>query len=342
MKTLVPYPDKSAHLRSQWLVDYALSCGITTAEMREVLVPDAAPEPEWKKLPMLSYMALFNWLATRLDNESLALDLLGEVDMSYFGGGAALAYHVSTLQECCECLARYAQTVSKELSVNFFSRSDEESVIEYIPTHMPNVDVTQEVVMSTALLVKFFRSHLGDDWCPVRVLFPFKRPRDVSRYKQVFGKDISFSSHVAAVWIRADELKAKISNGDPYLLEVLRSHTEELYRQIQRERDVLSRTKHFIAQNLGSENCNAVYVAQQLFMSRRSLTRWLSDRSTSFRELKNEVTMEIAKKTLSETSCFVDDIAVQLGYSEASAFYRAFKKSTGYSPMEYRDRFFDS
>jgi AraC-like DNA-binding protein len=79
-------------------------------------------------------------------------------------------------------------------------------------------------------------------------------------------------------------------------------------------------------------------VATDLRVSPRTLRRRLASEGTSFRALAEEVTMGLAEEFLSSGSLTVEEVAVRLGYSEAASFTRAFARSRGVPPGEYRRR----
>lgn len=78
--------------------------------------------------------------------------------------------------------------------------------------------------------------------------------------------------------------------------------------------------------------------AQVLNLTPSTLRRRLEDEGQSFRALKDQLRKDLAVDYLRDASKGIADIATDLGYSEASAFYRAFKKWTGARPTEYRQR----
>lgn len=80
-------------------------------------------------------------------------------------------------------------------------------------------------------------------------------------------------------------------------------------------------------------------VASDLHVSERTLNRRLQAENTSFRRLKSEALISRAKLYLRDTEYSVEAIAEALGYKDASNFRRAFRKSEGGSPGEYRERF---
>jgi AraC-like DNA-binding protein len=78
-------------------------------------------------------------------------------------------------------------------------------------------------------------------------------------------------------------------------------------------------------------------VAFDLNVSQRTLNRRLQAENTSFRELKTQALARWAKQYLRETDYTVEAIAEELGYNDTANFRRAFRKSEGCSPVEYRD-----
>ena len=77
-------------------------------------------------------------------------------------------------------------------------------------------------------------------------------------------------------------------------------------------------------------------VAFGLNVSQRTLNRRLQAENTSFRQLKSEALARWAKQYLRETDHSVEAIAQELGYKDTANFRRAFRKSEGCSPIEYR------
>lgn len=82
--------------------------------------------------------------------------------------------------------------------------------------------------------------------------------------------------------------------------------------------------------------CSAEEVAGLLAMHRRTLSRHLNVEGTGFREIVNEVRFEVACRLLRGTDFSSAQIASALGYSEASAFTRAFRRWSGQTPGAWR------
>jgi AraC-like DNA-binding protein len=77
-------------------------------------------------------------------------------------------------------------------------------------------------------------------------------------------------------------------------------------------------------------------VASELAMSERSIQRALGEEATSFRQLVDEVRKELALEHLGRPGASAADVAFLLGFSEPSAFTRAFRRWTGSSPTQFR------
>ncbi len=77
-------------------------------------------------------------------------------------------------------------------------------------------------------------------------------------------------------------------------------------------------------------------VAQHLHISPQTLRRHLREEGSSFQELKDHLRRDLAIYHLGRDELSIQDIAEQLGFSEPSAFHRAFKKWTGLTPGAYR------
>ncbi|MEV6774444.1 AraC family transcriptional regulator [Nocardia sp. NPDC051030] len=77
-------------------------------------------------------------------------------------------------------------------------------------------------------------------------------------------------------------------------------------------------------------------VARDLNMSTRTLRRHLDTAGTSYRQLLDEVRRALAEEMLTATPLSVSDVAIRLGYAEASTFIHAFKRWTGTTPSAYR------
>ena len=100
--------------------------------------------------------------------------------------------------------------------------------------------------------------------------------------------------------------------------------------------ELLSRLRRTLRILLLSGRSSAQEVAALLYLHRRTLNRRLHDQGTNFRHVLDEIRFETACQLLDKTELPLTDIAASLGYSESSAFTRAFRRWSGRAPSRRR------
>jgi AraC-like DNA-binding protein len=94
--------------------------------------------------------------------------------------------------------------------------------------------------------------------------------------------------------------------------------------------------RRLLRTRLTSRHCSADDTAELLAMHRRTLSRHLKSDGMGYRAITNEIRFEIARQLLQDTQAPLGEIAAALGYSEASAFTRAFRRWSGQTPTAWR------
>jgi AraC-like DNA-binding protein len=105
---------------------------------------------------------------------------------------------------------------------------------------------------------------------------------------------------------------------------------------LKKQTDMSSQVKMVIMNRVRDERLSLQLVADELFMSARTLQRKLEREGTSFQILLDEVRQELAEDYLLRLGMSGTDTAFLVGLSEPSAFVRSFKRWTGLSPKEYQ------
>jgi AraC-like DNA-binding protein len=101
--------------------------------------------------------------------------------------------------------------------------------------------------------------------------------------------------------------------------------------------DLEQQIQALMIEQLPSGKVTDKMIARELHLSERTLQRKLRDKGTSFRKILENVRKMVALQYIRDTSTSMTEIAFLLGFSEQSAFSRAFKKWTGKSPVQYRE-----
>ena len=131
-------------------------------------------------------------------------------------------------------------------------------------------------------------------------------------------------------------LRRGSGEGDPGLLAVLSQHADFLLKEVIGKDDFETQVRMQIVENLERRCCNAPTIAKAMHISVSTFKRRLLELNLGFRKLRDEIVLQIAEQALAETEAPVSEIAMRLGYSELSAFDRAFSRLAGITPLQYR------
>lgn len=153
------------------------------------------------------------------------------------------------------------------------------------------------------------------------------------------GKDFRLREHCNAIYVRRDALDRPGPSKDPYLYRIVADRVRDELKSLGSRND----TVNVVLRSLGEAfyagklaQISASNVADQLGISARTLHRQLAAYGTGFRDLRNASLLDSARLLLSDPQNSVTEIALALGFSETSAFSRAFRDLTGESPAEFR------
>jgi AraC-like DNA-binding protein len=191
-----------------------------------------------------------------------------------------------------------------------------------------------EVGMVVALYT--LRLMVGSHWSPVEVRFAHPQPADISEHLRVFGAPVLFGYGVNTFVIESEFLERQIPAADPRLYGILKRYLERVLDEMPREDGLLSCVRRIIAELMRDGDPTLSRVAKKMALSARTLERRLNESGVIFKQVIADTRRRFAINYLKDSNNTLTEIAFLLGYSELSAFTRAFKRWTGQTPMEYR------
>jgi AraC-like DNA-binding protein len=139
-----------------------------------------------------------------------------------------------------------------------------------------------------------------------------------------------------ALVLDAASLAVPVVNADPRLLDLLRRYADDLLARRERKDDLVARAERWILENLHTGDVGVARLARGLGMSDRTLGRRLSEDGLTPARLVEELRQQLAHKYLAERAFSLGRITYLLGYSDLSAFTRAFRRWTGRTPSNWR------
>lgn len=195
----------------------------------------------------------------------------------------------------------------------------------------------QDAELTMGMALNLVRHVLGPDWAPRQVAFEHARPQDWHEHRDVFHADVQFTQGCNSLLIPKRDVVDKVMPGsDPILLMLIKDAIRQLGDNGGPEASLLDRARQTILATLHLGEPALDEIAHNLGLSEWALQRKLRDLGLSFTQLVDQIRQETAMAHLKQQHLSVTQLASLLGYSETSAFSRAFKRWFGLSPKQWR------
>lgn len=259
--------------------------------------------------------------------------LLGQrADVSLVGSLGLLTQYSSTVGEAFRLFIRYYNITSLgeilrlEVGPNTSMLIREPTVAD-----LALCVQSQDVTLSEAHVIT--RKLRGENWRPSGVYLTHE-PLDKGIYQSVFGCPVHFNQSVQGMSFASDELDQPLRTAD----KAKRRAVEELVAEMSQRlaKDFRQRVLDGIKLGMATGNCGVKQVAQYLAMHTRTLHRKLSKEGVTFSGLLEDTRRRLSYHLVSRTQLNILEISQNLGYSDATAFSRSFRRWFGISPAHWR------
>lgn len=280
----------------------------------------------------------FAQAAAALHDDALGLHVGEQIRPGHYGVLGYVAMACATLGEALQCQQRYQALV---LSITAEPPRIEHEVLTLRWRSEGDASYRQLAEFNLAAMLSFIRWLSGRTLQPLRLDFTYPQPAQIGEHQRVFGCPLRFSQATYGIVLPSAWLSLPLIQPDPAMRALMdRRAAQQLATLREQQDDALSAARRLIAQNLGSHTqpLELAGLAARLGLSSRSLQRKLQDAGVSFSQLLDGVRAELAQHYLEDDSLSLTDIAFLLGYSEQSAFTRAYRRWTGQAPAAARQR----
>ena len=287
------------------------------------------------RIPFVTHAALFEAAAEHLKDPGFGLHFGSSVDPLDAGALGFLVANSPTLGDALGNLAAYLRLMTEgaELSIETGDVLAIASV-RILDPHVERLGQLEE--FGLALMMNFCRFVVGRRLRPEWVECLHQPRQSIEALEQYFGSPVRFGQTRTAIVLNKNLLDLRCRNADERLLRILKAHCDELLEKLGATADLKQHVAHLVSSHLPSSPVTAKSVASELGMSERTVARRLSEQGLSFGQIVDDVRRRLAERYLREPDMRPSQIAYLLGYSEPSAFTRAFRRWTGQSPSEYR------
>jgi AraC-like DNA-binding protein len=189
-----------------------------------------------------------------------------------------------------------------------------------------------------ARIIVLSRELTGIHLIPKEVLLARAAPPETACYREVFGILPTFDQSDCALVFDPNVLTLPIKTSDSDSRDALTRHAEELMDALPVDASLKSQVQRVLANELRGGNPMIDNVAAKLSMHPKTLRRRLKEEGTTHSDLLEALRRELAERYLGAPDLNVTEVAFLLGYSDASAFNKAFRRWFEVPPLTYRQR----
>ena len=314
------------------MLDYAERQGLERERLLQAagLRADPIDDPD-SRIKTASMIKLWRAVIDALDDPCLGLHAGGSIQAKQLGLVGYAIFHSRNLHSAMHRFARYVRILSDAVQFEIEETAQEAAFTWKV--HPALAALRHPVELGVALMVALGREITGTDISPQRVELPGPQPRDTSEYRRYFGCPVEFDRPIARVSSMRQSLNLPCKAPDPTLLTYLDELAENKMNPLEgREERMSDAVRRALWSMLPGGRPDLWRTAAELGVSVRTLQRRLGEEGSSFSKVLDELRRDLSNELLADRKISVSEVAFMLGYSEPSAFQRAYRRWFSVSP----------
>lgn len=209
-----------------------------------------------------------------------------------------------------------------------------------VKNHLDSESISALIEMDFAIAIQFARFLVGSQKASevklIQVNFQHQPLAARERYEELFSCPVSFGMDSSEIIISRKVLDVPVRSSDPRLFKVYLRKIERMRNCRQSAIPTHQKIFAFVAKHMGKELPGIDSAANYLNMSISTLKSQLRQDGLNYSQVVDLVRQDKAVKMVNSPTVQIKEIAYALGFSNQSAFTRAFKRWTNMSPAEYR------
>lgn len=242
-----------------------------------------------------------------------------------------LAASCATMADGMARLARYFKLVRPGVTIAL-SVTDSAARVDFVDTLREDWFFDE---WTCGVTIQRFRVSTGRQFPAVEARFRRCAAHDLDFHKLTgfLGCTPELGVRVGGFSVDLDAWNAPLVMQDERMRESLEAHAERLLRENEQgQGELRRRIRDLVTRELRGGDASVQVTAKALGMTPRTLQRRLGEGGTSYQAVVDEIRAALADRYLEREGLSVTEVAFLLGYSEASAFARAYRRWTGRSP----------
>ncbi|MAM87101.1 MAG: hypothetical protein CME36_07320 [unclassified Hahellaceae] len=265
----------------------------------------------------------------------LGLIIGSRVNLRAMGMISNVTRFADTLGEVIVISARHAAVMSEVENIRSVAQASGVKIVYEITP--PEYRLDNAIDRSMAAGVSWARHLTGRPLMPLATTFRHT-VSDQAPYRAIFGDAVSFGQAEDAILVAHEDLTLPVISSNPYVKAVLASRLAEQSNGLMRRTTLEGEVRRIIGNALQDPLLSSDYVANQLNMSRQTLHRKLRKESCTYQSLLLAVRKEKAHHYLKNGVSKMDELSALLGFSEPSAFFKAFRSWYDTTPGKFEGR----
>lgn len=326
---------------TQALVTFAVSRGADRGVLlARAGLADADLADQDGRVPLDRYLALIQAARTLCDAPAFALEFSEASRFERFSIVGLICQSAETMGEGLRQLNRYQRLVTEAggLSAGDRFKLTREDGGLWLVDQRPDPGRWPELTeLAFSRFICEVARHFGDSTPFVRAIeVAYPRPGHAEAYARILKAPVTFGAERNAMLIDESWLSLPTHAPNRYVFNIFNDHADALLDRLARSKSVSGQVESFLTPRLHLGTADMAATARHLNLSRQSLYRRLKAEGRTFEGLVDALRRELATGYLESGRLSVNETAYLLGFSDPSAFSRAFKRWTGASPRKRR------
>lgn len=319
------------------VIEYFQHFHISTSQLAKLLDADESLfTDEEKRIPISLYQKIWALIQQKSQSNDIGLIIAQQESMADLGLVAHVVYNSHSLKEGLTDYIRLFSVVNESIELEV-EDIDGSIHLRYI-VKSADYYVTSDMERTLAIAVNRTIKSIGKHCNFKAVHFQHSKPEYAQTYAELFPCKVLFDQPHCAIIFDKRMLSVKLNRPNPHIRRATLNYANQILSRLFK-RSISHKVKRLIEKNLMDGAFDAEMAAKHLNMSRQTLYRKLKNDGASYSELVDDVKKNKAVYLLKQQQLPLTVIAYDLGFSELSAFTRAFKRWTGETPAEYRKQF---
>ncbi|WP_460838818.1 AraC family transcriptional regulator [Noviherbaspirillum agri] len=296
---------------------------------------DVLPVDPLARLPLDAVVHLWRAAVELTGNPAFGLRMGQSIQPTSFNVVAYTLVSSSSLREAVAHMQQFQHLVSDGGRIQLLEKNGFAWLV-YHPVEARLPFSPQQVEAVLACTVALGRWIMGNGFAPSRVCFAHAAISDLPMYHEVLDCEPEFGGTFSGIALPAAQLDAPLPARNPELCRLHESLARQQLALLHHTESFSPRVAAVLQQLLAQGMANKEKVAGLMGISPRTLQQRLAEEGSSFVAVQDEVRHRLALQYLADPMLSLGQIAVLLNFSDASAFYRAFRRWTGTVPGDYR------